>query len=57
MIFLNKNQAGKLYVITFGVACILDGIIIILSLGFLSGKFCLTISRYQAKIIINKFKK
>lgn len=42
MIFLNKNKSGKLYVLLFGIACLLDGFIILLSLGYLSGKFCLT---------------
>ena len=56
MIFKNKHIAGKSWSFIFGLAQISDGIVRVLSLGFLSTIFPLLISRKQAEYMIKTFK-
>lgn len=54
MIYINKNRAGKLWNVAFGIAEILDGILRIASFGTLSSKFALEVSRQMAITSIRK---
>jgi|APFre7841882654_1041346.scaffolds.fasta_scaffold14654_3 hypothetical protein len=53
----NLNPAGRLTNMMFGLGGIFDGLIRVLSFGFLHTRICLVISRYQAKVAINEAKK
>ena len=54
MIEQNKNPAGKAYNILFGLACIVDRTIRVLSLGLYHTRLPLTVSRWQAKRAIKR---
>jgi hypothetical protein len=49
MIKIDKNPAGRISNIFFGLCVVIDGIIRIVSLGFLSTNLPLQFSRIQAK--------
>lgn len=57
MIERNKHPAGRLSNMVFGSAAICDGLIRVLSLGFLHTRMTLNWSRYQAKRAGRKPKK
>lgn len=56
LVFINKHPAGRHWNFLFGLACIADGIIVVLSLGLLSGGFQLLVTRNQSKSMIEKQK-
>jgi len=41
----NKHKLGQLYCFTFGLCSILDGLVRVISLGYLFSTFCLSHSR------------
>jgi hypothetical protein len=51
MIERNKHHAGRIGNILFGVASILDGLVRVLSFGFLHTRFPIELSKAQAKRI------
>lgn len=55
--FLNKNPAGKVFNIVFGLAEILDGLVRLFSFGFLATTLTLNWSRYGAKRSIEIMKR
>ena len=57
MIQRDLNPAGRLWNLIFGLAQIADGIIRVVSLGFLHTRFCLTVSREQSRRAIQNLKK
>jgi hypothetical protein len=57
MIEINKNPAGRVSNILFGFCSIGDGLVRVLSLGFLHSTFALNYSRRQARLSILKMKK
>ena len=52
----NQNQAGRVWNMVFGLACVVDGLIRLVSLGFLHTTLCLDVARKQAKIAGQKAK-
>lgn len=56
-IYINKHPAGRISNMHFGVCAILDGLVRVLSFGFLHSTFCLDQSRNAAKKAIEKAKK
>lgn len=56
MIELNRNPAGKMSNIIFGLGEVVDGLIRVASLGFLHTTITVSISRWQAKSHINRLK-
>jgi hypothetical protein len=57
MIERNLNAAGRLGNIVFGVAQLADGMVRVLSLGFLHTRFPVTVSRWQAYRALELHKK
>lgn len=57
MIFRNKNPAGKHWNFLLGIAEIFDGLVRIISLGYLSTSAPLKVSRSQALVAINQMKR
>ena len=57
MIEFNKNRAGRLWNIGFGVSTLLDGLVRIASLGFLHTNFPVSMAKWGAKLSFNKLKK
>lgn len=57
MIERNKNPAGRLSMMVFGVCCIADGLVRVFSLGFLHARFQLEYARRQAKRNLVRLKK
>jgi len=56
MIYLNKHPAGKALNVLFGLASVVDGLIRVLSAGFLFSSATLWVSRVQSKYLLNKLK-
>ena len=56
MIHLNKHPAGKAFNVLFGLASVVDGLIRVLSAGFLFSSATLWVSRVQSKHLLNKMK-
>ena len=55
---VNKHQAGRLSNMVFGLACVLDGLVRILSCGWLHTSLPLLYSKYQVTVLIkNKLMK
>ena len=52
----NKNPAGRISNIGFGLCSIADGLTRVVSLGFLHSTFTLDYSRRQARMHIQKLK-
>lgn len=52
----NKNPAGRVSNIGFGVVAIIDGIVRVLSLGFLHTDLMLSYARRQARAGIERMK-
>lgn len=52
----NRNPAGRLRNMGFGLCCIGDGLVRILSCGFLHSTFTLDWARSEAKQRFNKLK-
>lgn len=48
MIERNLNPAGRISNMVFGLAAITDGLVRVLSLGFLHSRFTLTVARHNA---------
>lgn len=57
MIERNKHPAGRLSNMVFGCAAVCDGLVRVVSLGFLHTRLTLNWSRRQAKRAIRKPKK
>ena len=58
MIERNKHPAGRLWNIAFGLACVADGLVRVLSIGCLHTRLPVTVSKVQArKVFENKLKK
>lgn len=55
-LFVNKNPAGKFSNILMGLAEIVDGLVRILSLGYLATTLPLDVSRYMVLKNITKMK-
>ncbi len=55
--FRNKNLSGKVFNMVFGLAEILDGLVRILSLGFLATSLPVTCSGLGVKSHLKKLKK
>ncbi len=53
---INKHPSGRISNIVFGVLGVLDGLVRILSLGFLHSTFLLDYTRYQAGLSIRRMK-
>lgn len=56
-LFFNKNPAGKIGNIVFGLCSIADGVVMVLSLGFLKTTFTLDCARSQARKQFTKLKR
>lgn len=57
MIERNKNPAGRISNMTFGMCTFIDGFIRIISLGFLHTRLPLVYARRQAMLVIQELKK
>lgn len=57
MIERNLHPAGRIGNIVFGFAAIGDGLVRVLSLGFLHSRFTLTVARNQTLRSIDRLKK
>lgn len=57
MIYVNKNPSGKLWNFIMGVAELADGVVRVVTLGFLCTKFPLIASRKQADAMFRNVKK
>jgi len=57
MIERNRNPAGCLSNIVFGVASLLDGLVRVVSLGWLHTRLPVNVSRWQAKSHIKALKR
>ena len=57
MLFLNKNPAGKISNMVFGILEIVDGIVRVLTFGFIATEFNLRFTRWTAKNHIQKLKR
>lgn len=57
MFFLNKNPAGKVTNVLFGLAELVDGSVRLLSLGFIATGLTSTVSRWQVERHIKRLKK
>ena len=57
MIEKNRHPGGRLGNLLFGVACIVDGLVRTISIGFLHTRLPCEVSKYQAKIMIRNLKK
>lgn len=57
MIERNRNPAGRLYNLLFGLCEIVDGIIRVVSLGYLHSRFALDMSKRAVKAHITRQKK
>ena len=57
MLFFNKNPAGKFWNALFGIAQIVDGIVRVLTFGYVATTLPLVTSRKQAETTIKKLKK
>lgn len=56
MIERNRNQSGRRWNIVFGVACLIDGLVRVGSLGYLHSNLPLAVSRLQTKAMFRKMK-
>lgn len=56
MFFLNKHPAGKPWNALFGLAEVCDGLIRVLTFGFVATTLTLLVSRKQAECMIKKLK-
>lgn len=56
MIQRNKHAAGRFANIIFGLANVVDGLVRAGSLGMLHTTLPLKVSKYQAKLLINRMK-
>lgn len=54
--FHNRNQAGKLWVLLFALAELADALTILLTLGYVSTRFPLEVSKKQVGTAIKKQK-
>jgi hypothetical protein len=54
MIYFNKHPAGRVSNVGFGLVCLLDGLVRVLSLGFFNSTFALDYARWQAKHLLDK---
>ena len=54
MIELNKNPAGRIWNMIFGLCCIIDGLIRLVSLGFLHTKLPMGFASLQVKFSLLK---
>jgi hypothetical protein len=48
----NLHPAGRAWNFVFGLACVIDGLVRVVSLGFLHTTLCLLVTRYQSKAAI-----
>jgi len=53
----NKNPAGRFRNIGFGLCCIGDGLVRVLSLGFLHSSLCLDYARETARRSFRKLRR
>jgi hypothetical protein len=56
MIERNRAASGRVGNVVFGLACVGDGLVRVLSLGFLHTRLTLTVSKYQTKRHIMRLK-
>ena len=54
---INKHPMGRINNMHFGICCIIDGLVRVLSFGFLHSTFALDQTRNASKKQIEKFKK
>jgi hypothetical protein len=52
----NKNRAGRLSNMVFGLIELVDALVCIASFGFLHTTFCLDYARHQAMMVMKKQK-
>lgn len=57
MIHLNKHPAGRGWNVLFGLAVLIDGIVRILSLGYLHTTLSLIVTREQTRVLIKRMKR
>ena len=57
MIERNRNPAGRLSNVVFGLASLLDGLVRVVSLGWLHTDLPLSVSRWQVKSHIKALKR
>lgn len=57
MIYKNRHQAGRLWNVTFGLACLFDGLVRVLSLGFCHSTLPMEVSKHQAFAIGRRMKR
>lgn len=57
MLYINKNPAGKFSNMVIGMAELVDGIIRVMSFGFVMTRFPLNASSWQTKKYLTKLKK
>jgi hypothetical protein len=57
MIERNRNAGGRLGTVLFGLANIVDGLVRVLSFGFLHTRLPLTLAKWQAKMGIKRLKR
>jgi len=51
-IAINKHPAGKFWSFAFGLACIIDGMVRVLSGGWLFSSCCLWVTRQQSRAML-----
>lgn len=54
MIERNRNPADRISNVVFGLAAISDGLVRVLSFGFLHSRFTLTVARNQARRAVDR---
>lgn len=55
-ISVNKHPAGKMWAFAFGIASIIDGLVRVLSFGWLFSGCCLWVTREQSRVMIERLK-
>lgn len=54
MIGINRHEAGKLWALAFGLTTVADGLVRVVSLGWLRTTWPLDMAKYQALAIMKK---